>query len=109
MALTTAAEYAKANGYSEVRNPNPNPNPNAHPNPNPNPHPHPHPHPNPHPEQVLGVPVQRLREDASIGTLDLTGRSLGVLGARLLAFVLPAATSVCNLCVRCNELGPLTL
>ena len=59
--------------------------------------------------EVLGVPVQRLREDASIGTLDLTGRSLGVLGARLLAFVLPAATSVCNLCVRCNELGPLTL
>ena len=55
------------------------------------------------------MPVQRLREDASIGTLDLTGRSLGVLGARLLAFVLPAATSVCNLCVRCNELGPLTL
>ena len=38
--------------------------------------------------------------------MDLTGRSLGMLGARLLAFLLPAATSVCNLCVRCNELGP---
>ena len=55
---------------------------------------------------VLGVPVQRLREDDAIGTLDLTGHSIGVLGARLLAFLLPAASSVCNLCVRCNELGP---
>ena len=29
-----------------------------------------------------------------------------MLGARLLAFLLPHATSLTNLCVRCNELGP---
>ena len=64
-------------------NPDPNPNPNPKTNPNPNPKTKPNPKPDPKPDQVLGVPVQRLREEAAIGTLDLTGRSLGMLGIPL--------------------------
>ncbi len=42
---------------------------------------------------VLGVPVQRLREDA-IGSLDLTNKRLGVIQAELLGLMLPAAISL---------------
>ena len=42
--------------------------------------------------KVLRVPVQRLREDNAIGSLNLRG--LGVIGAELLGLMLPAATSL---------------
>ena len=48
---------------------------------------------------VRGVPVQRLREDDAIGSLDVYG--IGVIGAGLLGLMLPAATSVHSL--RCVE------
>jgi len=44
---------------------------------------------------VRGVPVQRLREDDAIGSLDVYG--IGVIGAGLLGLMLPAATSVRSL------------
>ena len=54
---------------------------------------------------VLGVPVQRLREDDAIGSLrgyDWIGESsIGVIGAGLLGLMLPAATSVRSL--RCVD------
>ena len=43
---------------------------------------------------VHGVPVQRLREDDAIGSLDLSDSSLGVFSAELLGLMLPAATSL---------------
>ena len=43
---------------------------------------------------VRGVPVQRLRENNAIGSLDLRGSGLGVISAELLSLMLPAATSV---------------
>ena len=47
---------------------------------------------------VHGVPVQQLREDDAIGSLDLAGdvtrKDLGVVGAELLSLMLPAATSL---------------
>ena len=52
------------------------------------------------PGEVLGVPVQQLREDDAIGSLDLScldgyeRRPLGVIGAELLGLMLPAATSL---------------
>ena len=46
------------------------------------------------PGTVLGVPVQRLREDDAIGSLDLDSSGLGVISAELLGLMLPAATSV---------------
>ena len=48
---------------------------------------------------VRGVPVQRLREDDAIDALDLSGRDSGIgdAGATLLAFMLPAATSLRSL------------
>ena len=44
--------------------------------------------------EVLGVPVQRLREDDAIGSLDLADKRLDVIGAELLGLMLPAATSL---------------
>ena len=48
---------------------------------------------------VNGVPVQQLREDDAIGSLNLNrmGEPLGVIGAELLGLMLPAATSLCEL------------
>ena len=46
---------------------------------------------------VRGVPVQRLREDDAIVSLDLRGRSISVIAAGLLGLMLPAATSVRSL------------
>ena len=45
---------------------------------------------------VNGVPVQQLREDDAIGSLNLNrmGEPLGVIGAELLGLMLPAATSL---------------
>ena len=43
---------------------------------------------------VRGVPVQQLREDNAIGSLNLDGSGLGVILAELLGLMLPAATSV---------------
>ena len=43
---------------------------------------------------VRGVPVQRLREDDAIGSLNLERSGLGVISAELLGLMLPAATSV---------------
>ena len=43
---------------------------------------------------VHRVPVQRLREDDAIGSLDLSNSRLGVFSAKLLGLMLPAATSV---------------
>ena len=44
------------------------------------------------------VPVQQLREDDAIGSLNLDVRgqmmNLGVIGAELLSLMLPAATSL---------------
>ena len=47
--------------------------------------------------KVRGVPVQRLREDDAINELDLSCSGIGDTGATLLAFMLPAATSVRSL------------
>ena len=46
---------------------------------------------------VRGVPVQRLREDDAIDELDLRRSRIGVTGATLLAFMLPAAMSLRSL------------
>ena len=50
------------------------------------------------PGEVLGVPVQQLREDDAIGSLNLNRmgarQPLGVIGAELLGLMLPAATSL---------------
>ena len=43
---------------------------------------------------VRGVPVQKLREDDAIGSLNLDSSGLGVISAELLGLMLPAATSV---------------
>ena len=43
---------------------------------------------------VHGVPVQQLREDDAIGSLNLERSGLGVISAELLGLMLPAATSV---------------
>ena len=43
---------------------------------------------------VLRVPVQRLREDDAIGSLNLNQKRLGVIEAELLGLMLPAATSL---------------
>ena len=43
---------------------------------------------------VRGVPVQQLREDDAIGSLNLDNSGLGVISAKLLGLMLPAATSV---------------
>ena len=48
-------------------------------------------------ETVHGVPVQQLREDNEIDSLDLRGKSISTTGATLLAFMLPVATSVHSL------------
>ena len=47
--------------------------------------------------RVRGVPVQRLREDDVIGSLNLDHARLGPIGAALLGLMLPAATSVRSL------------
>ena len=47
--------------------------------------------------EVRGVPVQWLREDAAIGSLDLGLSCIDVIGAGLLGIMLPAATSVRSL------------
>ena len=55
------------------------------------------------PGMVHGVPVQQLREDDAIGSLNLNccmgvrQAALGVIGAELLGLMLPAATSLCEL------------
>ena len=46
---------------------------------------------------VHGIPVQRLRVDDEIDHLDLESRVICTTGATLLAFMLPAATSVLHL------------
>ena len=46
---------------------------------------------------VRGIPVQRLREDDAIGSLDLDDSGLGIISAALLVLMLPAATSVRSL------------
>ena len=43
---------------------------------------------------VRGVPVQQLREDNAIGSLNLNNKHFGVIGAELLSLMLPAATSL---------------
>jgi hypothetical protein len=43
------------------------------------------------------IPVQRLREDDAIGSLNLDRSGIGVIGAGLLSLMLPAATSVRSL------------
>jgi hypothetical protein len=48
-------------------------------------------------DTVYGVPVQVLREDDAIGSLDLDGAALGIYGAGLLGLMLPVATSVHSL------------
>ena len=60
-----------------------------------------------------GVPVQRLREDDAIGSLNLDQESpapgIGPIGAALLALMLPAATSVrrlrCPSGISCNPVS----
>ena len=47
--------------------------------------------------EVCGVPVELLRSDESIGSLDLSCRGLRPIGARLLALLLPGATSIYKL------------
>jgi len=46
------------------------------------------------PGEVLGVPVQQLRQRDAIGSLNLEDKPLGDIGAELLGLMLPAATSV---------------
>ena len=46
------------------------------------------------PGTVRGVPVQQLRQDNAIGSLNLDDRDLGVIGVELLGLMLPAATSL---------------
>jgi hypothetical protein len=43
------------------------------------------------------IPVQRLREDDAIGSLNLDRSGIGIIGAGLLSLMLPAATSVRSL------------
>ena len=47
--------------------------------------------------EIRGVPVQRLREDDTIGELNLQGTSQGPMGAKLLSLLLPRAASVVQL------------
>ena len=47
--------------------------------------------------RVRGVPVQELRENDAIGSLDLDDSGLGNISAALLVLMLPAATSVRSL------------
>ena len=44
--------------------------------------------------EVLGVPVQQLREDNAIASLNLNSKGLGVIGAELLRLMLPAAAAL---------------
>ena len=44
--------------------------------------------------EVLGVPVQQLREDNTIASLNLNSKGLGVIGAELLRLMLPAANAL---------------
>ena len=46
------------------------------------------------PGEVLGVPVQQLRQWDAIGSLNFEDKPLGDIGAELLGLMLPAATSV---------------
>ena len=46
---------------------------------------------------MYGVPVQVLREDDAIGSLDLEESGIGIYGAGLLGLMLPVATSVHSL------------
>jgi hypothetical protein len=56
---------------------------------------------------VRGVPVQRLREDDAIESLDLEYSGIGSIAAGLLSLMLPAATSVRSLrCVSLTETTP---
>jgi hypothetical protein len=48
-------------------------------------------------DTVYGVPVQVLREDDAIGSLDLEESGIGIYGAGLLGLMLPVATSVHSL------------
>jgi hypothetical protein len=48
-------------------------------------------------DTVYGVPVQVLREDDAIGSLDLDNSGIGIYGAGLLGLMLPVATSVHSL------------
>jgi Ran GTPase-activating protein (RanGAP) involved in mRNA processing and transport len=54
---------------------------------------------------VRGVPVQELREDDAIGSLDLEYSSIGVTSAALLGLMLPATTSVHSLSLKGNNLA----
>ena len=47
--------------------------------------------------RVRGIPVQELREDDAIGSLNLEDSGLGIISAALLVLMLPAATSVRSL------------
>ena len=49
------------------------------------------------PDTVYGVPVQVLREDDAIGSLDLEESDIGIYGAGLLGLMLPVAASVHSL------------
>jgi hypothetical protein len=53
-------------------------------------------------DTVHGVPVQVLRQDDAIGSLDLEESGIGIYGAGLLGLMLPVATSVLSL--RCVSL-----
>ena len=44
--------------------------------------------------EVLGVPVQQLRKDNAIASLNLNSKGLGVIGAELLRLMLPSATAL---------------
>ena len=53
------------------------------------------------------IPVQRLREDDAIESLDLDDCGIGSIAAGLLSLMLPAATSVRRLrCVSLTETTP---
>ena len=59
--------------------------------------------------RVRGVPVQELRENDAIGSLDLDDSGLGNISAALLVLMLPAATSVRNLrCPSDNACHPVS-
>jgi len=57
------------------------------------------------PGTVHGVPVQQLREDGAIGSLDMSNLVIGVFGAELLSLMLPVATSLRELRVSGNNIG----
>ena len=46
------------------------------------------------PGTVCGVPVQQLRDDEAIGSLNLYSWNLGAIGVELLSLMLPVATSL---------------